>query len=541
MAIDYTKLMDPGPAGAAYRKQLQSSESLDGRDYRSMIRDGWTPPKPTDPAPPVPTYSKTPALRGAPQIAVEGGSNRITSTINATAHDPRWGYLGAPSGYQELTGGGRDTGDGGAIESESNKFTKDGQEFYRVGAWGGESMPKVIRDAGLANEFKWDPTYGYYVTPQAMEKMRSLFPKESLFGGPSALVLGAFGLPYLTSLGVLGGAAAGSGAEAAASAGGAEVAGGAGSFAGSLAPTITPGTVAGAELGVGLGELAGVGSLVGPTLPAIEGISSGALSGILSGAGSVIDLGGLGSYTINAAGELVPHVVDLANSAGTVPVSSLPNLPSSGAGGGSGGAGGASNPATQATGSALSKFLKDNLGIEVGSGALGLLGDLLGTGLGVYGANKQAESMEDLYDKFLGLGKPYRDALSQLNANPSSFYSSPIVQGALQQGSDALSRSLSAKVGNPILNPTALQEMQNYTSRGLLDAYNNRWNQLASAGQLGVSQAAPLGVRSADAQSGVYDALGAGLGSVFGNQRDYAGELMDILRGRNNVGGYSLA
>jgi hypothetical protein len=194
----------------------------------------------------------------------------------------------------------------------------------------------------------------------------------------------------------------------------------------------------------------------------------------------------------------------------------------------------AKTAAEQAAKTGLSKVLKDTLGIDVDSSTLDLIGKGLGLGLGVYGADKQADAAKDLASQYMGMGAPYRAELANLNANPSSFYGSDIFQGALQQGSDALSRSLSAKVGNPILNPTALQEMQNYTTRGSLDAFNTRWNQLASAGQLGVSQAAPLGQQANAASGNTYNALGAGLQSVFGNQRDYAAEFMDLLNKRES-------
>jgi hypothetical protein len=71
--------------------------------------------------------------------------------------------------------------------------------------------------------------------------------------------------------------------------------------------------------------------------------------------------------------------------------------------------------------------------------------------------------------------------------------------------------------------------MQNYTTRGLLDAYGNRWNQLSSAGQLGVSQSAPLGVQAANANADVGYTAGLGLKSVLGNQNNTAQQLGQVL------------
>jgi hypothetical protein len=306
--------------------------------------------------------------------------------------------------------------------------------------------------------------------------------------------------------------------------------GGGVNFAQGQFPTLTGGAgVTSAGPLSSLGDMASVlgsgGSLttggLGTGLEAALGLPSGGLQALLQGSGINI-AGPLGNIGLDALGNQVSNGVNLANSAQT--------LAGAGSGGGGGGGGGAATTAgTAVAKTGLSKWLQDNLGADVDQNTLGLLGNLLGTGLGIYGANQQANSMEDMYDRFFGLGKPYRDSLAQLNSNPESFYSSPMVQGALQQGSDAMARSLSAKVGNPALNPTALQEMQNYTTRGLLDAYGNRWNQLSSAGQLGVSQSAPLGVGAANANADVGYTAGLGLRSVMGNQNNTAQQLGQAL------------
>jgi len=58
--------------------------------------------------------------------------------------------------------------------------------------------------------------------------------------------------------------------------------------------------------------------------------------------------------------------------------------------------------------------------------------------------------------------------------------------------------------------------MQNYTTQGLLGQLNQRRNFLAGAGGLGVNQAAPLGAQAAQGQGNVFNALGAGVNTVFG-------------------------
>lgn len=351
--------------------------------------------------------------------------------------------------------------------------------------------------------------------------------------GPFALSLAALGMPFAASLGAAG-AAAGGGAGAASP----------------LPAELSNFTLAGPGTGIG-----GVGSAniglnaaglgLSPELIAAGGGSSAFGIGGGLGLQAVNSLGlplsaaELGAGALGATGMPVPTEAPGLTQA-PAPVQNittpgpLPGTTTVPAGTMTTGAAGTGT-------SALSQLLKSTLGIDVAPGTLDLIGKGLGLGLGVYGSNKQADATKSLADQYMSMGAPYRTSLAQLEANPEGFYKSPLVQGALQQGSDALARSLSAKVGNPILNPTALQEMQNFTTRGLLDAYNNRFSQLAGAGQLGVSQAAPLGVQANQAQGTTYNALGAGIQSVFGNQRDYTGELLDMLRGRQSFGSTSLA
>jgi alpha-D-ribose 1-methylphosphonate 5-triphosphate synthase subunit PhnG len=61
-----------------------------------------------------------------------------------------------------------------------------------------------------------------------------------------------------------------------------------------------------------------------------------------------------------------------------------------------------------------------------------------------------------------------------------------------------------------------------------LDAYNQRWNQLSSAGQLGLGATPSLGLANVQAQGGTTNALGAGLAGL--TTPSYS--LEDILKNR---------
>lgn len=382
-------------------------------------------------------------------------------------------------------------------------------DFQNSSAFGSGSTPGAFR----SNMFEGggqviDTPYG----PLFVGKSRQDAPEMS--AQPGAGIGGM--LPLLLAGGIgAAGAAAGFGL------------GGLGSSAGALGGPGAGGAMSALESGLGAYTNFGAG-----TAGAVGG-GAGALGGLdalEAGLGAYTNLGspvagGVGALGGPGTGGAMDALEAGLTSGASTPAGTL--LP----------AATGTGTASQA-GSALSRILGGNASTQ---DYLSLAGQLGSLGLGVYGANQQANATSDLYDRFFSLGAPYRQSLAALEANPQGFYQSPMVQGALQQGSDALSRSLSAKVGNPILNPTALQEMQNYTTRGLLDAYNNRFSQLASAGQLGVSQSAGLGSQAAASQSGVPNALGAGLSSVFGKEQDYAQQVFDLLKNRSGFSGMSLA
>jgi hypothetical protein len=258
-------------------------------------------------------------------------------------------------------------------------------------------------------------------------------------------------------------------------------------------------------------------------LPGVGNLSAGQIAQVMGTAGTSGVIPSFFGQFIDGAGKMISGGVDLANSnSGLLSgLGTAANLLSQN---------GQQEPRTNA------EYLSQLLGGAMSPQGLNMLGGGLGAALGAYGANQQANSSEKLYDKFIGLGAPYRDQLNNLSQNPDSFYKSPVFQGALQQGSDAMARSLSAKVGNPILNPTALQEMQNYTTRGSLDAYNNQFRNLMSAGQIGLGQSAQLGTNAANAQGGMADALGYGLSSVFNNRRDPYEQMAEAMRSRSPIG-----
>jgi hypothetical protein len=317
--------------------------------------------------------------------------------------------------------------------------------------------------------------------------------------GPAALVAGlAGGLPMLTSMGVLGGGAAAAGGAEAAGAG----ASGAGGFSSSFAPTITPSTVAQSGLlysGGSMPTVAGLSGVGGLTAEGMAALGAMGSAGAGLGAGTT---GALGSLGLDAAGNIVPGMVDLANSGSmlsTIPATtglpSTPGMPST-----------SSAPTTPTTSttptttSPLQKFLKDTLGLDVDQNMLSMLGQLGGAGIGLLGSKQQSDALKDLQAQMSGQRAPFLNkAVGYLN-NPESFYTSPEATGA----ANATMRALSTQFGNPGTSPTA----QGLATGALYDRYSNTVNSLGSLGLSGQGIQANLGQQIASTSRQPYAIAG---------------------------------
>ena len=154
--------------------------------------------------------------------------------------------------------------------------------------------------------------------------------------------------------------------------------------------------------------------------------------------------------------------------------------------------------------------------------------------IGAFASNQQTGAITDLANKSAGFGAPYRQRLSDLYADPSSFLSSPEVQVPVQQGTDALARALSAKVGNPVGNMSAMGELQNYASNQLFGRLGQEKDRLAGFGGLSAyTNAAPGLEQSAIASNAnMWNALGSSASNVF-NPPTTLEQLLKGLKGSN--------
>jgi hypothetical protein len=223
---------------------------------------------------------------------------------------------------------------------------------------------------------------------------------------------------------------------------------------------------------------------------------------------------------------------EMAGTFGSIPMGSygwdsfLPggNLAGSAATGGLGG-----------IGSGIMDFLKSPL-------ANTLLGKVAPAALGAYGASQQADAYGDMFNKYFGMGEPYRNLLQQSYQPGFDISKEPGYQNAMDTTMNTYMRAASAgnaqgvASGNPFDNPGAFMESQKYLAGNIALPYlQNYRSGLSSAGQLGMGPSAQFGGAQIGAQGGVYDSIGYGLGEIFNPKPDYTKQFMNLLGGKGLV------
>jgi len=192
---------------------------------------------------------------------------------------------------------------------------------------------------------------------------------------------------------------------------------------------------------------------------------------------------------------------------------------------------GATTSATTAaqTGSVLSRIID---GSATAADWASLAGTGLSTGLGVLGANQQANAYSDVADKYLALGAPSRTRLEASYAPGFNLASAdPAFQGALDTAAQAAARATSARAGNPVDNPGAYAEMQKYITNSVaLPQLNAYRSQLGTFGNLGTNVAGTTDAASAGQTGSMYNALGYGLGQITQPQSNTNSALSDLLK-----------
>jgi hypothetical protein len=165
--------------------------------------------------------------------------------------------------------------------------------------------------------------------------------------------------------------------------------------------------------------------------------------------------------------------------------------------------------------SALGKLITGNGGID----EILKLGGALGSGvLGYLGSEAQANAANNVSDKYLALGQPYRAKLAESYTPGFDLAKQdPAYAGALDQSANAVTRSLSTK-GNPYDSPGALMEAQKYVTQNVgLPQLNTYRSQLGGFGQLGINTAGTADLSNIQNAGGGLNAIGYGLSQLTGN------------------------
>ena len=162
-----------------------------------------------------------------------------------------------------------------------------------------------------------------------------------------------------------------------------------------------------------------------------------------------------------------------------------------------------------------------------------LLGGVIPAALGAYASNQQTGELTALADKYSAMGAPYRQRLSDLYSNPSSFLNSDEVRIPVQQGTDMLARSLSTR-GNPTGSGNALTELQKYSTDQLYSRLGQEKDRLAGFGGLSAySGAAPQAATNAiNSSQNMYNAIGAGAADIFTPRQTTLADLIKLMSGK---------
>jgi len=363
------------------------------------------------------------------------------------------------------------------------------------GNWTGFSPTAVSGDAYARQLLQVLDAYGVNSTEQLPAEVRAQLPNQGLYQGKGSMSFGKQLVDFVTSPPVLmalgagygmyaGGAGAGAGAAEGASAAGAAEGAAAGS-SGSLGTGITA-TAAEGGLGAGLGSTTAgtTGITAGTTTGAIGGGALG--GGIGTGAGSAATGAGAG------AGALAPGYF-----ASEAPAA----------------AGGSAAVGAPAVGGESSLLPAGTSMTELAmKAAPGLMG--------AYASDRQSDAYSGLAGQYMAMGEPYRQRLSDLYTDPSSFLNSPEVQVPIQQGTNILARALSTG-GNPIGSGNALQELQNYATQQMWNRLGQERDRLGGFGGLTQYQAAApeLAAMGIGQQGNMWQALGGAAADVFGNNQ----------------------
>ena len=282
-------------------------------------------------------------------------------------------------------------------------------------------------------------------------------------------------------------------------------------IAGALGATAGAGTAPVAAGGaMDMAGSAGVGSALGGSATAslAELAAAGTIPVAAGGAMDMAGSAGVGE-ALGGAGTASAAELAAAGGAATAPIWGGDVPAGAGIGAGAGGV-----AANAAAGSALSRIIDGSASTADWVSVLGTAG---ATGLGMFSANQQANTLERLAAENRADRAPYLTASQGWLADPESYVAGP--GQAAMKGTLA---GLSAKYGNPIGSPTAMAISNEAALRDWRDAVTGFGNM----GLSGADTRANLGMAGATADANKWTTLAGGVSDIINPRRSLA----DLLR-----------
>ena len=197
---------------------------------------------------------------------------------------------------------------------------------------------------------------------------------------------------------------------------------------------------------------------------------------------------------------------------------------------------GAGTTAAIAGGAAAAPSLYDRLtgGNAQNADYLELLGRVAPAALGAFASNQQANSLENIANKYAEYGAPSRARYEGSFAPGFTMASDPGYQDALDQSASAAWRAGSMG-GNPAGNPAALSEILDRLYKGTAYPALQSYRGLnANAGGIASGTAAAPGLDTAaiNANTNIYGAIGGGIADVMNPQRSLSQLLAELKSSR---------
>lgn len=183
-----------------------------------------------------------------------------------------------------------------------------------------------------------------------------------------------------------------------------------------------------------------------------------------------------------------------------------------------------------AGGTALSKLLD---GSASASDFLELAGKLAGPAIGAIASNRQANSFEDLANKYMDFGAPSRARYEASYAPGFSMDMDPGYKDALDSTTKSFLHKASV-TGNPVDSPNAWQQtLTDVNSKFAYPALQDYRKTNASSGGLATFAAAAPGMETSAINStrGIYDSIGAGAADIFNPPKSMVDLMRELRRG----------